>query len=98
MNSIALSAATYSSNLAINDCDELAQFDETQQAILVSRGLVYLTDLAIGNGRFGTIIAPSHNEARHIALRRKQGEKVLGTMAPGFLQDLKNRVQRWRYA
>lgn len=99
MNQLGSAATPIQASMLSDDvdiCDELAQFDERQKTLLVSRSHVYVTDGVIGEGRHGTVIAQNCEEARDIARGCRHGEKVLGLMAHGFLQRFRGRVQRWR--
>lgn len=78
--------------------DEVAGFSERQVAFLASRHVVFLTDMALGEGRFGTIVAASFDEARRIAAARGHGETVIGLMGFGFLASLRNLVMRKAHA
>lgn len=75
--------------------DELAHFSETQATVLVSRGLIYLTDFEIQGNCRGTIIAANYRDAENVARRRGRGEKVIGRMADGFLRSFRDHM-RWR--
>lgn len=80
----------------IDAYEELGRFNDTQKALLVSRRLVYLTDLEIGSDRHGTIIAASYDDAEDIARRRGRSEKVIGRMGDGFLRSVRERLlRRW---
>ncbi|GIQ76546.1 hypothetical protein [Bradyrhizobium sp. RD5-C2] len=77
---------------AVDICDELTRFSDAQAALLTSRGLVYLTDLKLDDGRHGTIVAASYADAESVARTRGRGERVIGRMAHGFLYGLRRRL------
>ncbi len=65
--------------------NDLARFSPAQAEWLAARGLVFLTELAPGPGRFGSIVAASYAEACRIASRRQPQERVLGVLSREFL-------------
>lgn len=66
-------------------CNDLARFSTAQAEWLAARGLVFLTELVSGPGRFGAIVAASYAEACRIASRRQARERVLGVLSREFL-------------
>lgn len=80
------------SDEAVDICDELTRFGDAQAALLISRGLVYLTDLKLDGDRHGTIVAASYADAESVARARGRGEMVIGRMAHGFLYGLRRRL------
>lgn len=69
--------------------DEASLFTDEQADFLAGRGLVYLTDLQIGEARIGSIVAGDRQQAMRIAASRERGERIVGLMGQGFVRNMK---------
>lgn len=75
-----------------HELDEAGLFSQAQAEFLAGRGLIYLTDMQLGDERFATIVAENYAQAVRIAQQRGCGEKVIGLMGRSFLHNIKMRM------